>query len=179
MIPEPAARRYAEAAHLIAKEQSREDEWADSLRAIAALFDNADAARFFANSGIPVDAKNKLLENSLSGLSTDIVNFARLLLRRQRTRLAPQIAQAYQELLDKEKGVVHATVISAVPLSDDELRETTRKIEEMTGGRVIVETEVNESILGGLVVRIGDRLIDGSTRSKLLALKQRLSGATA
>jgi len=179
MYPEPAARRYAEAAYLIAHEQRRENEWLEGLQAIAALFGDPTAQRFFANSGVPVAAKAQLLEKALAGLPPDILNLARLLLRRQRTRLAPQIAQAYQEILDKEKGISHATVISAVPLTQDELQAVQQKVEEMTGGTVIIETQVDESILGGLIVRIGDRLIDGSTRSRLLALRQRLAGARA
>ena len=179
MYPEPAARRYAEAAYLIAREGLREDEWRDGLQAIAALFGDPTAQRFFANSGVPVAPKSQLLEKALTGLPPDILNLARLLLRRQRTRLAPQIAQAYQEILDKENGVAHATVTSAVPLTPDELREVQQKVQEMTGGTVILQTEVDESIIGGLIVRIGDRLIDGSTRSRLLALRQRLAGARA
>jgi len=177
MYPEPAARRYAEAAHLIAREEHREDEWLSGLQSIAALFGDSAAQRFFANSGVPVAQKALLIDKSLAGLPPDILNLARLLLRRQRTRLAPQIAQAYQEILDKAKGISHATVTSAVPLSDDERREVQQKVEQMTGGTVVIQTEVDESILGGLIVRIGDRLIDGSTRSKLLALRQRLAGA--
>jgi F-type H+-transporting ATPase subunit delta len=100
-----------------------------------------------------------------------------LLLRRGRTTLGPQIAQAYQEILDRERGVSHAVVTSAVPLSEGERRAVEEKLRELAGGEVTIETNVDESILGGLVVRIGDRLIDGSTRSRLVALKQRLEGA--
>jgi F-type H+-transporting ATPase subunit delta len=69
-------------------------------------------------------------------------------------------------------------VTSAVPLSADELRDVEQKLKELAGGQVTVRTQVDESILGGLIVRIGDRLIDGSTRSRLTALKQRLEGVS-
>ena len=64
-----------------------------------------------------------------------------------------------------------------VQLSPDDRRVVEQKLREITGGDIILDTEVDEGILGGLVVRIGDRLIDGSTRSRLIALKQRLEGA--
>jgi len=67
----------------------------------------------------------------------------------------------------------------AVPLSPEETRAVAEKLGEMTGKQVVVSTEVDEGILGGLVVRIGDRLIDGSTRSRLEALRRRLAGARA
>lgn len=176
MIPEPAARRYAEAAYLIARAESKEDAWQDGLQSIAALFGDQDAERFFASSSVSAEDKQELVEKALAGLDKDVLNLARLLLHRGRTALGPQIVQAYQEILDRTRAISHATVTSAVPLNQDELAAVQRKLEELTGGTVIVQTEVEESILGGLIVRIGDRLIDGSTRSRLVALKQRLAG---
>jgi F-type H+-transporting ATPase subunit delta len=177
MIPEPAARRYAEAAYLIAREAKKEDAWRSGLQSIAALFGNPDAERVFANSSTSAEDKRQLVEKSLEGLDPNVLNLARLLLRRGRTMLGPQISQAYEEILDRANAISHALVTSAVPLNQDELAAVQRKLEELTGGTVIVRTEVDESILGGLIVRIGDRLIDGSTRSRLVALKQRLAGA--
>lgn len=176
MIPEPAARRYAEAAYLIAREERKEDAWQEGLQSIAALFGDQDAERFFSSSSVSAEAKQELVEKSLAGLDEDVLNLAGLLLRRGRTALGPEISQAYQEILDRARGISHATVTSAVRLNEDELAAVQRKLEELTGGTVIVQTEVDESILGGLIVRIGDRLIDGSTRSRLVALKQRLAG---
>lgn len=177
MIPEPAARRYAEAVDLIAREEGTQDAWLAGLQAMASLFGDPAAEAFFANSRAPIEQKRQLIDKSLAGVDAKVMNLALLLLRRNRTKLGPQIAQAYQEILDREKGIAHALVTSAVPLSDDERREIERKLIEIVGGRVIMETEVDEGILGGLVVRIGDRLIDGSTRSQLMELKKRLAGA--
>jgi F-type H+-transporting ATPase subunit delta len=177
MIPQPAARRYAEGAYLIAREAKKEDAWRSGLQSIAALFGDRDAERVFASSSTSAENKRQLVEKSLEGLDREVLNLARLLLRRGRTMLGPQISQAYEEILDRANAIAHATVTSAVPLNQDELTAVQRKLEELMGGTVIVQTEVDESILGGLIVRIGDRLIDGSTRSRLVALKQRLAGA--
>lgn len=176
MIPEPAARRYAEAAHLLATEDGKRDEWLAGLQALSALFGDPAAQRFFASSRVPAEKKRELIEKALAGSDPKVLSLALLLLRRNRTALGPQIAQAYQEIIDRERGVYHAVVTSAVPLSDAEKAEVQRKLQELTGGQVELETQVDEDILGGLVVRIGDRLIDGSTRSRLVALKQRLAG---
>jgi F-type H+-transporting ATPase subunit delta len=179
VVPEPAARRYAEAAYLIALEAKREDAWRDGLQSIAELFGDPAAQRFFADGSVRAEAKQELVEKSLAGLDKDVLNLARLLLRRGRTALGPQIAQAYQEILDRAKGISQATVTSAVPLNQGELAAVERKLEELTGGAVVVQTAVDENILGGLIVRIGDRLIDGSTRSRLVALKQRVAGTSS
>ena len=177
MIRDVAAKRYAEAAYLIARQNGKEEAWSSGLADVAALFGDDRARAVFENARVPSNQKLALVERALAGVDPLVLNLARLLVRRRRTSLGPQIAQAFQELLDAAKGISHATVTSAVQLSDDERREVQQKVEQMTGGTVVIQTQVDESILGGLIVRIGDRLIDGSTRSKLLALRQRLAGA--
>lgn len=179
MIQEIAAKRYAEAAYLLAQETGKEAAWAEGLRATAALFGDVQAAAMFHNTRVPVEQKQQLIEKALAGVDPLVLNMARLLLRRARTDLGPQIAEAFQEILDEARGVSHATVTTAVPLSGDDMNAVEKRLGEITGGQVVVESRVDESILGGLIVRIGDRLIDGSTRSKLLALKRQLEGARA
>ncbi len=178
MIRDVAAKRYAEAAYLLARERGNEDAWSAGLAAMAALFGDHQAAALFESTLVSPAQKLALVERALTGVDSLALNLARLLVRRRRTSLGPQIAEAFQELIDQEKGISHATVTSAVPLSPDDKRAVEQKLREITGGQVILETEVDESILGGLVVRIGDRLIDGSTKSRLLALKRRLAGAS-
>ena len=176
MIRDIAARRYAEAAYLIAREDGTDGAWAEGLRAMATLYANPEAAAFFANSRVPLQPKRELVEEALSGAPQEVLNLALILLRRGRTALGPGIADTYQEMLDEASGISHATVTTAVPLTDAELADVKKKLTEITGGEVIVKTAVDEGILGGIIVRIGDRLIDGSTKNKLLALKQQLAG---
>ena len=176
MIQDIAAKRYAEAAYLIAREDRKEAAWLEGLTAMAAVFGGDEAQAFLQDSRVPPAPKAQLVEKALAGVDPLILNLARLLLRRGKTALGPQIREAFQELIDEAKGISHATVTSAVPLGAGDVTAITQKLAGLTGGPVAVETQVDESILGGLVVRIGDRLIDGSTKSKLAALKQRLAG---
>lgn len=175
MIRDVAAKRYAEAAYLIAREDGTEQAWLEGLTALSAL-SSEEAQAFLQNSRVSPQRKAEMLEKALQGVDPLVLNLGRLLLRRKKTGIAAQIKEAFQELVDQASGITHATVISAVPLSDDELKAVTDKLAQMTGGRVIVEPRVDESILGGLVVKMGDRLIDGSTRSRLQALKRQLAG---
>ena len=179
MIRDVAAKRYAEAAYLLARERGNEEAWSAGLAAMSALFGDDRAQPLFESTLVPPSQKLALVERALAGVDPLVLNLARLLVRRRRTSLGPQVAEAFQELIDRAKGISHATVTSAVPLSPDDKRAAEQKLREITGGDVILDTEVDEGILGGLVVRIGDRLIDGSTRSRLIALKQRLEGARA
>ncbi len=177
MIRDVAAKRYAEAAHLIARENGTEEAWSDGLRAMSALYFDPEAAAFLLNSRVPPKEKQALVQKALEGVQKEVLSLALILLRRGRTSLGPGIAEAYQELLDEARGVSHATVTTAVPLSGEELEVVKKKLAEIAGGEVVVETEVAEEILGGVIVRIGDRLIDGSTKNRLLELKQKLAGA--
>lgn len=178
MIRDVAAKRYAEAAYLIASQDGKEDAWSSGLADVAALFGDDGARAVFENTRVPATQKLALVERALASVDPLVLNLARLLVRRRRTSLGPQIAQAFEELIDAAKGISHATVTSAVPLNEQDRAAVQRRLIEITGGQVAMETQVDESILGGLVVRIGDRLIDGSTKSRLLALKRRLAGAT-
>ncbi len=176
MIQDAAAKRYAEAAYLIAREDKTEDRWLRGLSAMAAVFGNADAQAFLENGRVPREQKAKFVEAALTGVDPYVLNLARMLLHRGKTSIAPQVLEAFQRLLDQERGISHAVVTSAVPLSADDVTAVQQRLRSITGGEVTVEAHVDGGILGGLVVRIGDRLIDGSTRSRLLALKRQLEG---
>ncbi|HEU4760397.1 MAG TPA: F0F1 ATP synthase subunit delta [Dehalococcoidia bacterium] len=176
MIRDVAAKRYAEAALLLAREEGKLEAWSDGLAAMAALAGDPQAQRLLESTRVSLADKASLVDQALRGVEPLALNLARLLLRRGRIDLAPQIAEAFQELLDDERGISHAVVTTAVPLSQDEVRAVAEKLAQISGRQVIVETQVDESILGGLVARIGDRLIDGSTRSRLQALKRQMAG---
>jgi len=177
VIKDVAAKRYAEAAYLIAQQDGTEEAWFAGLQAMSALFGDEQGQAFMENTRIRPADKLQLIEKSLEGVDPLVVNLARILLRRSRTSLGPQIAKAFQELVDEAKGVAHALVTSAVTLTDEDRSAVEKRLEELTGGSVVLELDVDESIIGGLIVRIGDRLIDGSTRSKLQGLKRELAGS--
>ena len=179
MIREIAARRYGEAAFQIAHEGGTEERWSEGLSLMAAVFSDSEIAALMQEARISTADKMGLAEKALAGVDPLVLNLARLLVHRGRTALAAQIAEAFQELVDAERGIAHALVTTAVPLSDDETRAVAEKLSEISDKQVLVETQVDERIIGGLVARIGDKLIDGSTRSQLMALKRRLREARA
>ena len=146
---------------------------------MAAVFSDSEIGALMQEARISAADKMGLAEKALAGVDPLVLNLARLLVHRSRTALADQIAEAFQELMDAKRGIAHALVTTAVSLSDDETRAVAEKLSEISGQQVVVETQVDERIIGGLVVRIGDKLIDGSTRSQLIALKRRLREARA
>lgn len=171
-----SARRYAEAVFEIAVEGNTLDAWSRDLQTFADFVAEADIARVLASGRVPRSEKLRLLSAGLeAAISPLAMNLARLLESRDKVHLAPGIRDAYQGMADEHSGVAHAVVTTAVPLSDEDRRVVAARLSEMTGKRVDVTAAVDEKIIGGVVARIGDQLIDGSTRTRLVALKRRLA----
>ncbi len=176
MIRDTAAKRYARAAFEVALEHGTLDRWSEDLQLIAAVMDDAKALALLSNTKVPLPERYRLLENTLSGVDAKSMNLAKLLVAKGRAALAPQITEAYLGLVDEHRGVAHASVVTAVPLDDAERGAVEKRLGEISGKQVIAHTEVDPNIIGGLVARIGDKVVDGSTRGKLMALRRSLAG---
>ncbi len=177
MLRDPAATRYAQAAFELARDRGELDVWERDLRALAEALAVPGVLAFVAGRRPPPEAKEEFLRRVLGQPAPLVWNLVRLLSSKSRLALLPQIVERFQELLDEERGIAHAHVVTAVPMSDEERQALARRLSELTGKQVEVKAFVEPEILGGLIARIGDRLIDGSARTKLLALKRRLAGA--
>ncbi len=177
MIRNPAAKRYAEAVLQLAKEQGKLEEWGQHLQIIAQALGQPEVARALEDARLPLEVKLRVVDEAMAGLDGLACNLAKLLVLKGRASLAPDIARAYQEMADRERGIVHALVKTAVPLDHQEREELRRRLEAAVGRPVVMETQVDEDIIGGLVVQIGDRLIDASARTQLLALRRHLAEA--
>jgi F-type H+-transporting ATPase subunit delta len=173
-----SGRRYAQAVFDLASETNAFDQWSADLRAIADFATEPDVAGILASAKVPRDAKLHLLETALAGAaSAQAMNLVRLLNERDKLTAARQLQVAFQELLDARRGIAHATVTTAVALSDDERTAIATRLSALTGKQVDVTPVVDEAILGGIIARIGDQLIDASTRTRLVALRRKLEGA--
>ena len=176
MLRDPAARRYAQAAFELARERNELEAWEQDLGALAEALLTAEAQEFVASRQIGAAAKEEFLQRVMGTPAPLVWNLVRLLSSKGRLALLPQIAEAFQALLDEQRGIAHAEVTTAVAMDDQEQQALARRLSELTGKEVRLRLRQDDEILGGLVVRIGDTLIDGSTRSKLVALKRRLAG---
>ena len=172
-----AAKRYALAAFEIASERRNYEAWRDGLNQIAEFMSDPEVKRVLENTRVTLDPKQRLIEADLGDLDPMVLNLARLLLRKHRTSIAPDISIAFNELIDEERGIDHAHVRTAVPLTEAETADLARRLQQQTGHEVILTVEVDPSVLGGLVIQIGDRLIDASTRARLQAMRESLVGA--
>jgi len=176
---ETAARRYAEAAFEIALRDGNVDTWRSELEGAAAALGDERVSRMLSNPAIALEEREALVEEALSkAVSRHVLNLILLMLKRRRIDQLPRVAAEFRRLDNQRKGITQAKATSAAELTPAELEALTSKLEQFTGGRVELDVAVDPSLLGGLVVRVGDRLIDGSVRGRLERLRNQLaSGA--
>ncbi len=174
---EIAAKRYAEAVFQIARDQGTIDAWLRDLQTIAAVFSEPEVLGLLESAKVPQSTREDVLSRTLAGISPLALNFARLLVQRRRVALAPHVTDFFRELADAYRGIAHAEVVTAVEVGDAERQLIAQRLSKITGKQVQIETRVDPSIIGGVVARVGDRLIDGSARTRLLALRHRLEAA--
>ena len=173
-----APRRYADAAFEIALRDGTVETWRKELESAAATSTGSELERVLANPSVPLDQRVAVAEQVFASLSGPVRNLVLLLVRRNRIEQLPRVAAEFRRLDDRRNGLTHATATSAAPLGADETKAITARLEELTGGRIALETAVDPSLLGGVVVRVGDRLIDGSVRGRLERLRGQLAAGT-
>ena len=174
-----AARRYAEAAFQVAERDDAFDTWRSELESAAAIASDDEVGRMLANPAVALETRTEMAETIFGKVvSPPVLNLIKLMLRRGRIHQLPRIAAEFRRLDNIRQGITPATATSAAPLTPDEIRAVTQRMEQLTGGRIELDLQVDPSLLGGLVVRVGDRLIDGSVRGRLERLRNQLvSGA--
>ena len=169
------ARRYAQAVFNIALERNELDRWQSDLEKIAGLGEDAAFIALMENPKVRFEDKTKLLTKALGDINPLALNLLYLLMTRGKVSLIGDIADEYQRLLDSYRGIEHAEVITAVPLDDKEKKKLEEHLGAVVGKKVLVETRVDSGLIGGIVARIGDKLLDASTHSKLIALGDKIS----
>jgi F-type H+-transporting ATPase subunit delta len=166
-----AAKRHAQAAFEIALERNELQVWRDDLERLAEAVKDPTLFTFLESPGIHLDEKVRILRDGLEGLNPLVVNLALLLVSRGRLGLLNDIVLEYGRLVDEDRGVAHAEVATAVTLEPEERDKLAGRLSDLVGREIVLTTRVDPAIVGGLVARVGDKLIDGSTKSRLHALR--------
>ena len=171
------ARRYAKALLLIGKEDGQADNYREELSAVADL-ERSDKGReqVLTNPLYDAAGRRKVLMAVIEklGLSQVMQSFLILLFDKRRIGFIGQIDQFYQKLADELKGIARASLVSATELSSDAVEKIRTALSQRTGKDIILEVEQDPSLIGGLVTRIGDLVLDGSIKSQLVNMKESL-----
>ena len=171
-----SARRYAQAAFELALEKGELEQWLDDLTLLADAVSNREFIDFLAQPRVTAEAKVRVVREALGDAVGPLaLNLMSLLATRDIAHILGAITDQFQELLDSHRGIERAEVVSAVELSDDERAGVSQMLSTMTGSDVRLTARVDANILGGMIVRIGDRVMDGSARSKFQAMRRELA----
>jgi len=170
-----AGRRYASAILEIARDSNTLDSWSEAVEGLGALTAQPGYSEALQGDGMTDEAFQSIVKRVIPDISTEQMNLFRLLRRKNRLILGPSIQSFFQELVDEERNIARAMVTSAVELDGSQADDIAGKLSDALGKNIIIETRVDESIIGGLVIRVGDQLIDASTRGQLSALKSHIA----
>jgi F-type H+-transporting ATPase subunit delta len=173
--PVAAARRYAEAAFQVALADDTLDVWNEDLRYAAAVLGMSDVEQVVASPAVPLVERQDLVARLLEGrIQPGALRLVDLLVSRGRVSGMGRVADEYTRLLNQHRGIVMATVTSAVPLTSDETAAIRARVEAMASARVELQTVIDPALIGGVTIQVGDQLLDASIRGRLERLRDQL-----
>ena len=175
----PLSTAYARSLLELANEKNQAREIGQELEELAGIIDaNPLFASFLSNPAIGEVELGAMVEKVFRGRVSELVmNFMLVANRKGRLGDLRQIASTYSELLDQQSGIVEVDVYVAQKLSDDEMEEVRQKVGAALKREVVLHQYVDESIIGGLVLRLEDRLLDASVRAQLKSIRRQLLAA--
>ena len=171
------ARRYAKALLLIGKEDGKTETYREELAGFSALIEKESALeQAISNPLYNAAGRKKVLETVLEklALSGIMKSFLTLLFEKGRFIYLSSINDFYQKLADELKGIARASLVSATELSSETVEKIRTTLSNRTGKEVILEVEEDASLIGGIVTRIGDLVLDGSIKTQLLNMRESL-----
>ena len=173
--PVAAARRYAEAAFEVALASGQLDRWKDDLALAASALAQPEVEPVVHSPAVPLVQRQAVVSALLgSRIQPGALRLVNLLVERGRSNDLGRVSAEYNRRLNAHRGVVMATVTSAVPLTPDETAAIRSRVEAMAGASIELRTEVDPDLIGGLTIQVRDRLLDASIRGRLERMRDQL-----
>lgn len=173
-------RRYARAVLQLVRETGTLAETGDELGHVAATFAMPVLREVLLNPGIEIQARRTITDRVIArlGVSRTVGNLVRLLADRDRLAILPDVARAYEELVDRELGRARVRIRTATALTDAQVTELTELARRLTGSAaVVVTTAIDPELVGGVVLDVHGTVYDGSVKTQLARLAERMAGA--
>ena len=178
------AKRYAQAVFEIATSapagevEQALDSWASEFDTVIEALSNPEFLVFLRHAKVPPDKKFAAIKDVLPDANPLVRNMVSLMVSKGIVEHLPQVKTEFSRLVDRHRGIERVKAYSAVALDQSDKDRIREYVKNMVKKVVALETEVDPSIIGGLVIRVGDKLLDGSTRTKLLSLKSELESTS-
>jgi F-type H+-transporting ATPase subunit delta len=171
--------RYASALFELAAEEKSADQIGEQLAAFGAAIDESDELKSLVRSPVYSSEDQIAAIDGIAqkiGMNGSALNFLRLVAKNRRLSALPDMIRGYSALLSQSKGEIAGEVVSAEPLSAQQLKDLKAALKSSLGSEVALSTRVDSSILGGLIVKVGSRMMDNSLKTKLQNLKVAMKG---
>jgi len=178
MMQSVVAKRYAKAIFEIALEKGKTEQILEELQLVDESFASSSELRnWLINPAVGAEEKKAALARIFQDQSEPVQNLLFLLVDQDRTNLIHEIVNLYRAFHYEQKGMVEAVVTTAFPLSEEEEKQLIETFEQLTQKQLHIKKQVDSDLLGGVVVKIGDRIYDGSLRTKLQQFQKQLKSA--
>ncbi|MBI1996819.1 MAG: ATP synthase F1 subunit delta [Deltaproteobacteria bacterium] len=177
MIEGSLARRYTRALFQLARETGQEEKIGQEIEQLYAVFSGSELQGALTNPAFPMDSRKRILIQVANGLQLSVlsIHFLSLLLERDRLLHLPGIVNCYRRLLNEAKGRVEAKVVSAAGLEATMVERLREQLKGISGKEVVLQQETDPTLLGGLLVELEGKVYDGSVRTQLEKMKQRIA----
>ena len=179
MLNKSVARRYAEAFFSIAREANKIDEFQQELEKIVSAINETEGLKeYFAHLLIPAKAKKEVATKIFGGqISKLTLNFLLMIIDKRRETYIGVITEEYKDMADEFRGITKAELITAVEVADEDVKSLAEKLSTSMGKTVQLKLKVDQSLIGGLKLQIGDKIVDGTVAKRLQMLKDQLKQA--
>lgn len=175
MTDKSISRRYAKALFSIGEEQGKIKAFSENLQDFLAVLESNEGLAATLNSYfISNTEKKNVVRATFSSYEPLVINFICLVLDKGRGLYLREICNAYQRLQDDSENILHAIVKSVIPLTEEQKKELEEKFSSLTSQKVKVELSVDPSLIGGLMVRVGDKIYDGTLARQLELMRESL-----
>ena len=173
----PSSKRYALAIFQLAQAGDEIERWQTDLQVLDEALQEREFVSFLGMPKVRLDQKMSVIREAFPDLNPLAQNLLGLLVARGVVDTLPSIRESYGDLLDQHRGLERASIVSAVPLEDEQRERLAGYLQELMGKEIQLTTSVDPELVAGLVARVGDRLIDGSARTRLQNLRKSLAEA--
>ncbi len=176
-MAELVTKNYADVIFGLAREKGNVEEIGAELSSIAEILDHTpEFMTFLTSPQILKEEKLNLLENVFQGKVEDMtLNFLKVLVDNRRSQYLPEIARSYKTSQREFLGIEYVEAITALPMDEDQVSKLISTLEAKTGKKIELNNVIDSDIIGGMKIRIGERSIDGTVRSRLEELQSEIS----
>ena len=174
------AKRYAKALFAVGQEEGKSEAFMETLNVLGGFLEKyPEAMDALTNLLYPMELKEKVMAQSISELQSDqlMANFLNLVVQKKRADILPEIANEFQLLIDADQNISRGKVITASEISGGLQAKVQTTLENITGNKVILTAEIDPAIIGGIVAKVGDLVMDGSIKTQLAGLNESIKGS--